>query len=150
MVVCFCVELWFFSGVWFLFGTMSPLRPDPCLFVYLRRPLLFCSVGFVDAMFSLLFLFLSGAGETQAPFGGSGVPLVFLRPGRALRPRSVRHPLHLHQGCAPHLFFPFFFRRRRSFAGSVFSRFLSCRCRFSWWVFFVPGLCRCLCAALHD
>ena len=27
----------------------------------------------------------------------------------ALRPRSVRHPLHLHQGCAPHLFFSFFF-----------------------------------------
>ena len=44
-----------------------------------------------------------------------GVPLVFLHPGHALRPRSVRLPLHLHPGVAPHLLFFLFSRRRRSF-----------------------------------
>ena len=73
--------------------------------------------------FLLLCLSLSGAGEPQTP-SGFVFPLVFLRPGRGLRLRPVPLLCLLYQGFAPHLFFFFCFRRRRSFAGSVFFSFL--------------------------
>ena len=46
-------------------------------------------------------LFLSGAGETQTPFGGFGVPLVFLPPGQVLPHGSVHRAPHLPLGFAP-------------------------------------------------
>ena len=104
----FCLWGWYI--VWFL----SPSSPDPYLVFVCVPLLLFCLIVFVDAVFP--FLFLSGAGETQTPFGEFGVPLVFLRAGRDRPLRSVHLPLHLHQGHRPHLFF-FLFRRRRSFSG---------------------------------
>ena len=59
---------------------------------------------FVAAVVFSLFFFslsLSSAGETHSPSRGFGVPLVFLRPGRALRSRPVRLARLLHLGVAP-------------------------------------------------
>ena len=79
-----------------------------------------------------------------------GVPLVFLQPGHALRPRSVRLPLHLHPGIAPHLFF-FSFRRRRSFPVRCLLVLVLSVSVFLVGVFFsVSGLCFPLCVALQD
>ena len=75
VVVCYNVELLFFSGVGVLFGTVSPSRPDPCLVFCLRPTLLFCSVGFVDAVFSRLCSFFQALGKPK-PFW-FGFPLVF-------------------------------------------------------------------------
>ena len=103
----------FVSESWYLVWSLSPSSPDPCL-VFCRCPFLFFLSGWVRRrrVFSSL-LFLSGAGETQTPFGGFGVPLVFLHRGRALRPRSVHLHFLLHQGSRPALFFLFFLYRRR-------------------------------------
>ena len=66
----------------------KPFKPRPVFVFFVCVPLLFlCLAGFVDAVFYLLFSsLLSGAGETQTPFGGFGVPLVFLRAGRDRTP----------------------------------------------------------------
>ena len=90
-----------------------PSRPDPCTSKCVLSPLLFpgCLFGIVDAVLSSC-LFLSGAGETQTPVWGFGVPLVFFHPGHALRLQSVPLAPHLHLGHAPATVF--FFRRRRS------------------------------------
>ena len=101
----------------------KPFKPRP-VFGFCMCPF-FC-VWFVSPppCFLLSSLSLSlKAGETQTPFAGFGVPLVSLFAAHALRPRPVLQGPHLHQGVAPHLPFLFFFRRRRSFSGSVSSRF---------------------------
>ena len=100
-------------------------------------PLLFLWSGWFRRrrVFSFL-LFLSGAGETQTPFGGFGVPLVF----SSSRTRSPTSDPYF---CAPTptprprpapAFFSFF-RRRRSFSGSRVFRlcpggvgFIACSC----------------------
>ena len=125
------MPLLFLRGRFFVFVPLSPSRPDPCL-VFVCVRLLF-SVWLVSSA-TFLSLSLSQALGNPKPFW-FGVPLVFLHPGHALRPRSVRLPLHLHPGFAPHLFF---FSSSSLVSGSVFSRFLSCRCRWSWWVVFCP------------
>ena len=120
-ILFFCCGLgfiiWFFVSrfclwVWYLVWSLSPSSPDPCL-VFVGVPLLFfCLVGFVGAVFSLLFSFSQVLGKPKPPSGGFGVPLVFLLRGRALRPRSVHLHFLLHQGSRPALFF--FLSRRRS------------------------------------
>ena len=101
------------QGSVFLFLVpLSPSRPDPCWCLF-ACPLLFL-VWFVSStpcFFSLslslsLSLFLSQALGNPKPFW-FGVPLVFLHPGHALRPRSVRLPLHLHPGQPRTCFFFF-------------------------------------------
>ena len=72
-----------------------------------------CCVG---AVFSLFFSF-SGAGETQTPFRGFGIPLVSLLRGHALHPGPVRPARQLHLGYAPAT--AFFFLWSSSFAGLV-------------------------------
>ena len=66
----------------------KPFKPRP-VFGFCMCPSFFLLYGWFRRrrVFSSL-LFLSGVGETQTPFGGFGVPLVFLRPGhdRPLRP----------------------------------------------------------------
>ena len=94
--------------------------------VYLSVSSFFSLSGlFVDAVFFLFFL--SGAGETQTPRRGFGVPLVFLRPARALRLRPVRRCRHLHHGQAQPLLllflFCFFFVAVARFPVRVVSRF---------------------------
>ena len=67
-----------------------------------------CLVGFVDAVFSLLFSFSQALGNPN-PLAGFGVPLVFILPGHALQLQSARLAPHLHQGHrpAPVFFFSF-------------------------------------------
>ena len=91
------------QGSVFVFGPLSPSRPDPCLFFNCLSSSFFFFGVFVDAV----SLSLSQVLGKPKPFW-FGFPLVFLRPARALRHRSVHLPLHLHQGLAPHLFFFFF------------------------------------------
>ena len=62
---------------WYLVWYFSPSRLDPC-FVFVGVPLLFfCLVGFVDAVFSLLFSFSQALGKPKPPSGGLGFPLCF-------------------------------------------------------------------------
>ena len=71
---------------------------------------------FADDVFSLS---LSGAGETQTPFGGFGVPLVFspswTRSTSSIRTSAPSPTSRLRP--APVFFVFCFFRRRRSFSG---------------------------------
>ena len=78
-----------------------------------------------------LCLSLSQALGKPKPLLGFGFPLVFLLPGRALRPRPVPRAQHIHPGIAPApVFFPFFFLLSSSSlagmvaVGCVFVRFL--------------------------
>ena len=105
--------LLFLRGQCLFSGPLSPSRPDPCLVSICQ--FFFLYGLFVDTMCSLS---LSQALGNPKLFW-FGVPLVFLQPGHALRPRSVRL-LHLHQGIAPHLFF--FFSSSSLISGSVFAR----------------------------
>ena len=128
----------------------KPFKPRP-VFGFCMCPSFFC-VWFVSSppCFSC-FLFLSGAGETQTPFGGFGVPLVFSScrtrsPSTIRTSRSAPTP---RPRPAPALFF-FFRRRRRSFP-------VRCLLVLVWWVsvflvgvFSASGLCFSLCAALQD
>ena len=54
----------------------EPFKPRPVFGFFVWVPPSFC-VWLVSSTPCFLFLFLSGAGETQTPFGGFGVPLVF-------------------------------------------------------------------------
>ena len=118
--ICFMVlVLSFFDCIAFLsLGLVycmvfEPFKPRP-VFGFCMCPFSSLLSGcFRRRRVSSSLLFLSGAGETQTPFGGFGVPLVFLRAGRDRPLRSVHLPLHLHQGHRPHLFF----FSRRSFSG---------------------------------
>ena len=107
------------SGVGIMFGFV-PFRTCPLLAQMFVCPLsFFVCLVWLPTTFSL-FLSLSGAGETQTHFG-FGFPLVSLRPGHDLRPRSVHRPLHLPQGPAPApVFFFFFFVAVRAGLWSVF------------------------------
>ena len=100
------------------------------MFCFCRCPSSFLLSGWIRRrrVFSSL-LFLSGAGETQTPFGGFGVPLVFLHRGRALRPRSVHLHFLLHQGSRPALFFFFLVGARVVVSLVFFSLF----CLSVWW-----------------
>ena len=108
------------SGVGIMFGFL-PFRTCPLLAQLFVCPLsFFVCLVWLPTTFSL-FLSLSGAGETQTPFGGLGFPLCSLLPGRGLRRQPVHRAQHFPQGFAPApAFFFFFFRRRRS--------------RVCWWV----------------
>ena len=86
---------------------LSPSRPDPCLFSTCLSSS-FPVWCFRRRRVSLsLSVFLSQALGKPKPFW-FGLPLVFLRPGRVLRHRSVHLPLPLHQGSAPAPVFFFF------------------------------------------
>ena len=54
----------------------EPFKPRPVFGFFVWVPPSFC-VWLVSSTSCFLFFFLSGAGETQTPFGGFGVPLVF-------------------------------------------------------------------------
>ena len=135
------------QGSVFVFGPLSPSRPDPCLlFNCLSSFVFFLCLVFSSTPCLSLSLSLSGAGETQTFW--FGFPLVFLRPARALRHRSVHLPLHLHQGHLPHLFFFSFVVVARLpawcfFLVLVLSVLVVLVC------VFVPGLGSCWVAALH-
>ena len=100
LVSRFC--LW----VWYLVWSLSPSSPDPCL-VFVGVPLFFfCLVGFVDAVFSLLFSFSQALGKPKR-----GSPCVSpLRPSTTTSIRS--------SSFSPSPRFPprlvFYFSRRRS------------------------------------
>ena len=125
----------------------EPFKPRPVVWFFVCVPLLVSGWFRRRRVFSFL-LSLSGARETQTPFGGFGVPLVTLRPGHALRLQPVPPRPLIPQGFAPeHVFFFF-----SSFA-------LGCgRCLFSGWgrgsglvfggVSVLVGLCGFL-ASLH-
>ena len=91
-------SLWGWNGVWFVaLQDLTPVSHD------VRCPLfLFLVVWLVSSTTFFSLPFLLGAGEA-----GFGIPLVFLRHGSALRPRSVRLHFLLHQGSYPALFFFF-------------------------------------------
>ena len=111
LFVRFVCMAFFVSGVGIMFGFV-PFKTCPLLVQMFGCPLpFFVCLVWSPTTFSLFFS-LSGAGETQTPFG-FGFPLVSLRPGHDLRPRSVHRPLHLPQGSAPAPVFFFFSRRRR-------------------------------------
>ena len=89
-----CVFGYLVFGVGFLFGSV-PFKTCP-LFALMFVSFFFLVVGmFVDDVCLSVFLSLSGAGETQTPVWGFGIPLVFLLRGQALRLRPVP--------CAPRL-----------------------------------------------
>ena len=125
-VVCFSVQVlvfvfWLFVlrfclWGWYLLWILSPSSPDPCL-AFCMCPSSFLVPGWFRRrrVFSFL-LFLSGAGETQTPFGGFGVPLVFSS-SRTRSPTSTRTACSTpYTTATPRTCFLFFFpfRRRRS------------------------------------
>ena len=119
----------------------EPFKTRPVYELLLVSSFFLCQFDISVATFFFFFLSLSGAGETQTPFRGFGVPLVFLRPGRALRLRSVRLPLHLQQGRAQPQFFCFFLFSPaplvfpvRVFLGLSRMRWVSGRLFLCWWV----------------
>ena len=127
-VVCFSVQvlvfvlwlfvsrfcLWGWSLVWFL----SPSSPDPCLAFCLRPSS--SSVWFVSSATFFLFSLSQALGNPKPLW--FGVPLVFLHPGHALRPRPVHLPPHIPQGIAPAPVVFFFFSSSSLVFGLVFSR----------------------------
>ena len=116
---------------WCVFWYSEPFktRPAAVFGFYLSVSSFFSLSGlFVDAVFFFFLLFLSGAGETQTPRRGFGVPLVFFRPARALRLRPVLRCRHLHHGHAQPLLLLFLF---------VFLSSPSLVFRFGWFLGFV-------------
>ena len=102
-------SLWGWNGVWFVaLQDLTPVCPN------VWCPLFLSSCSVVSSAPFSLFLSFSGAGETQTPFRGFGIPLVSLLRGRALRLRPVRLARLLPLGQAPAPVFFFFLRRRRS------------------------------------
>ena len=144
-VLCEAVVL--SQGSVFVFGPLSPSRPDPCLFFNCLSSSFFSLSGvFVDAV----SLSLRRWGNQN--FFGFGFPLCFFDL-HALSDIDLYIFPYTYTKASPRTCF-FFFRRRRSFAGLVFflivlNCFWSCRCWLSWWVFFVRGLGPCWVAALH-
>ena len=128
----------------------KPFKHRP-VFGFCMCPSFFC-VWFVSSppCFSC-FLFLSGAGETQTPFGGFGVPLVFSScrtrsPSTIRTSRSAPTP---RPRPAPALFF-FLSSSSSLVSGSVFARSCLVGVGFLVGVFSASGLCFSLCAALQD
>ena len=128
----------------------KPFKPRP-VFGFCMCPSFFC-VWFVSSppCFSCFF-FLSGAGETQTPFGGFGVPLVFssCRTRSPSTTRTSRSAPTSRPRPAPAFFFFFLSSSSSLVSGSVFAR--PCpvgvgNSRFSWWVFFLPLVSVFLCA----
>ena len=121
-----CAAVVISQGSVYVFGPLSPSRPDPCLFFNCLSSSFFSLSGiFVDAVslsLSLSFSLSQALGKPK-PRWGLGFPLCSLHPGRGLRLQPVLRAHQLPQGFAPRLFF-FFFFRRRSFVGSVFFSFL--------------------------
>ena len=97
----------------FALKDLTLVRPDVCGPLSLSL----CSVYSSATFFSLSFS-LSGAGGKPKPRLGFRFPLVFLLPGRALRPRPVPRAQHIHLGIAPAPVF-FFFFSSSSLAGMV-------------------------------
>ena len=133
------------QGSVFCLCSFEPFTTRPVLGVCLR-PSSF-SVWFVSSATFFLSSLSQALGNPKPLW--FGVPLVFLHPGHALRPRPVHLPPHIPQGIAPApVFFFFFFRVVVArFWFGVFS-FLSCRCRWSWGGYLVlvlVGLLRCFC-----
>ena len=89
-----CVGFMVF-GVEMLFG-LVPFKTCPLFVLMFVSPSLFLLLFgmFADAVLSSC-LFLSGAGEAQAPARGLGVPLVFLHHGHALRLQPEPRAPHL-------------------------------------------------------
>ena len=127
----FCVVFWSlgleFCLVW------CPLGPDPCQPRCLFVPSLSLVVWYVRRRRFSLFLSLSGAGETQTPFGVWDSPCVSSSWTRVLRPRPVHLAFHLQLGQVPA---PVFFFSSSSLAGMVRS---GCSC---------SGSCRSMVAGL--
>ena len=137
-IAFFCLWGWYL--VWFL----SPSSPDPCL-VFVCVPLFLVSGLFRRRRVFSCLLFLSGAGETQTPFGGFGVPLVFSS-SRTRSPTSTRTSRSAptpRPRPAPVFFFS---SSSLVFWVGVFS-FWSCRCLWflvgvlGLWFWSLPGSC---------
>ena len=105
------------QGSVFIFWSVEPFTTRPVFGFYLPVSSFFL-VWFVRRRRVFSFSLSQALGNPK-PFW-FGVSLVFLQPGHALRPRSVRLPLHLHPGIALHLFF--FFSSSSLVPGSVFAR----------------------------
>ena len=91
--------------------SFEPFTTRPVLGVCLR-PSSSSSVWFVSSATFFLSSLSQALGNPKPLW--FGVPLVFLHPGHALRPRPVHLPPHIPQGIAPAPVF--FFFRRRSFS----------------------------------
>ena len=111
-------SLWGWNSVWFAaLQDLTPVSHDVCcpLFFFLWF------FGWFRRRRFSLFSFSQALGKPKPHFG-FGVPLVFLRHGRALRPRSVRLHFLLHQGFHPALCVCFFFVGARIGVFLVFCR----------------------------
>ena len=98
-LLVFCVSFVLVISSWGLICCMviSPFRTRP-LSVRVFAPLF--SLCLVGSPSTFSFFVSSGAGETQTLLWFV-FPLVFLRPGRALRLQPVPHGQHVPQGSAP-------------------------------------------------
>ena len=119
----------------FCFCSCEPFTTRP-VFGGCMRPS-FSSVWLISSATFLslsLSLSLSGAGETQTPFGVWGSPCdssTWTRTTSSTRTSSSPHTSR----SPPAPVFFFFFASSSFVFGLVFSRFLSCRCWWSWWLF---------------
>ena len=134
----FC--LWGWSLVWFL----SPSSPDPCL-VSVCVPFFLCLVCFVAAVFSLVLSFSQALGKPKPPSGVWGSPCVLFFP-HTLSDLDPYFKVRTYTKALPRTCPFFFFRRRRSFSGSVSSRFGHVGACFlvgvlGLWFWSLPGSC---------
>ena len=141
----------FLSLGWGFCLVFKPFKPRP-VFGFCMCPFFFVSGLFRRRRVFSCLLFLSGAGETQTPFGGFGVPLVFSScrtrsPSTTRTSRSAPTP---RPRPAPAFFFFLPFRRRRSFPVRCLLVLVLSVSVFLVGVFSASGLCFSLCAALKD
>ena len=142
----FCLVFFLSLGLeWCL--VWCPLRPDPLFALVFVVPSFSFSgcLGCSPTSFFSLFLFLSGAGEPQTPFGVWGSPCV--SSSRTRTPTSIRTSCSapLAKSCPAPVFFFFFVVVARWYGGgrlrlcSGFSRFVVVGCCF-WPVLVVLAL----------
>ena len=119
---------------WYLVWSLSPSSPDPCL-VFVCVPFFLLSGWFRRRRVFSSLLFLSGAGETQTPFGGLGFPLCFFDLD-AIAHSDPYSELRTYTMATPRTCLFFFF----SFSSSspLVFRF-GCFSVLSWWCWVVPG-----------